>query len=194
MVGRGPKSVCARIDQAVGKLDASRVKKLAQTPDDVKKLVEAKIADLEKIGGTLDTVTLTGWGQAKAQALVAMQTLEAQFAEAESELEAMLFLVNQVSKQRKAERNSDRYKKLKVASRLHLGGFGKNIGKRLSENIEAALNGRYGPAKVAHNPRSELDAQMVCMAGAVAEETGLKASLMQSSMESIGVKRASLMK
>ena len=164
-------------------------------PQAVQDAVEAKRARLEEVSKDMDTAKPAVWADKKAAVLAAMEALSAEVAEAESELEAILFLAAQATKTKKAERNANLYRKRKVGNRLVLGGFGSNISKRLAESIEVALEGKRDSPNMHMNADGNFNRSVVCCwSGKAAEEHDFKASLMQHCAHAIATKKASLTK
>lgn len=130
--------VVHRIDAAVAKLSDDLWAQLPTDPGSVKSSVIAKMDALKAAARGIDKVKVEAVGAQTDAVTSAIDALEKQCMEAESELKAIEFLVSQKAAAKKAERSSDRYKLLRIQQKLTNHNWGAQIAKKMVQWIEGA--------------------------------------------------------
>lgn len=132
---KSQKPISARMAYTKGWLPARDINTLSFDPDCALAAVREKIEALANLAEGSDILKGQRWGEARASLAGAMAALAEVTAKAETEFDAMNYLLELVKKEETRKLNVDSYRKRATTLSLHQNGFPKQLAKRVSADF-----------------------------------------------------------
>lgn len=120
------------------KLSPTQLEELDENPSLIQAQLSNVIDELKNCAEGIDRVKIQAWDDCMRKTEETMTKLYTTTQEAEDQLAAVMFLVSENSKQKKAAQNAMMYQRFRAQRRLVYGGFDKNIAKRIALDLQEA--------------------------------------------------------
>ena len=161
------KSVKFRIEALVRKLDAQQVSSFEKPPKDAIDAIDTVRADIAKHLDGIEACKTAQLEQCQERAKTLLKSLAEAELEASETLEAVSFVLGEVTNEKRKKTNAENYQRDKMAAKMISAGVGKGAAKLVAAKIKQASQSESDPKcleAVCSNPKcKDMKFDAVCL-------------------------------